>query len=242
IVPGCVDLSLDYAKSGVLFRLYYPTDAQDNDEVNHEKWEPCILDESYLKGLSKVVMLPEYIVRFFNWKGGPMYSPVLYGEKVKVDHKLKCIIFSHGLGSYRSMYSSIYAELASRGYIVASLEHRDESACYTFYYTSEENAKNNVKSNIYYRNIKFGKGHFEERHKQIHIRVDECSRVLDFFLNLNKGIIPHNIMNDVPSSMETPFKLEDLVGKLDTTCITMSGHSFGGATALLTLSKRPELT
>lgn len=53
-----------------------------------------------------------------------MYCPVLYGEKAKVDKKLKCIIFSHGLGSYRSMYSTIYAELASRGYIVASVEHR----------------------------------------------------------------------------------------------------------------------
>lgn len=53
-----------------------------------------------------------------------MYIPVLYGEKVKTDRKLKCLIFSHGLGSYRSMYSTINAELASRGYIVAAVEHR----------------------------------------------------------------------------------------------------------------------
>lgn len=47
-------------------------------------------------------------------------------------------------------------------------------------------------------------------------------------------------MDSVPSSAETKFKLSDLVGKINTDSITMSGHSFGGATALLALSKRPE--
>ncbi|KAI4456551.1 platelet-activating factor acetylhydrolase [Holotrichia oblita] len=186
-------------------------------------------------------MLPEYVVRFIKWKGGPMYIPVLYGEKVKTDRKLKCLIFSHGLGSYRSMYSTINAELASRGYIVAAVEHRDQSACHTFYYSSEENAKNDEKTHIEYRTIKFGKGHFEERYKQVHMRAEECSKILDFLINLNKGIIPQNIMNNVPSSLENNFKLEDLVDRLDIDSITMSGHSFGGATALLTLSQRPEL-
>lgn len=36
------------------------------------------------------------------------------------------------------------------------------------------------------------------------------------------------------------FKLEDLVDKIDTDSITMAGHSFGGATALLAMSKRSE--
>ncbi|KAK9727472.1 hypothetical protein QE152_g19134 [Popillia japonica] len=127
-VPGCMDISLEYSKGGLLFRLYYPTDATDNDELNYPKWQPCVPDDNYLKGLSKVIMLPEYVpkwqpcvpddnylkglskvimlpeyvVRFIKWKGGPMYIPVLYGEKVKTDRKLKCLIFSHGLGSYRS--------------------------------------------------------------------------------------------------------------------------------------------
>lgn len=136
---------------------------------------------------------------------------------------------------------------------------RDESACHTYYFTSKENARNSTRSNLIYRNIKFGKGHLEERVKQVlfsifdsagnlkiyyfqvHFRANECSRILDFFLNLNKGDIPHNVMDDVPNSLDIKFNLKDLVGNLDTDCITMSGHSFGGATALLTLSQRPEL-
>lgn len=76
---------------------------------------------------------------------------------------------------------------------------------------------------------------------QVNHRADECSRMLDVIINLNKGEIPANIMDIVPSKQGNGFKFEDLVGNIDTDNITMIGHSFGGATALLSMSKRPEL-
>lgn len=65
--------------------------------------------------------------------------------------------------------------------------------------------------------------------------------MLDFILNLNAGIVPHNILDDVLGQRKHNFKLSDLVGCLDIDNIIMMGHSFGGATALLTLSRRKEL-
>ena len=47
-------------------------------------------------------------------------QPVLKGYPVAV--------LSHGLGTNRCMYSATSIDLASRGYVVASVEHRDESA------------------------------------------------------------------------------------------------------------------
>lgn len=34
------------------------------------------------------------------------------------------IVYSHGLGSNRTMYSTICCEMASHGFIVAAIEHR----------------------------------------------------------------------------------------------------------------------
>lgn len=62
----------------------------------------------------------------------------------------------------------------------------------------------------------------------------------DLFPGLNSGTHFHNVLDDVPSEMKTQCKLEDFKGKLDLEHLIIMGHSFGGATALNTLSKRKE--
>lgn len=57
---------------------------------------------------------------------------------------------------------------------------------------------------------------------------------------LNEGNIPDNVLNKVPRWREFDFKFEDLKGLLDVDNVTISGHSFGGATSLLAMSKRSE--
>lgn len=53
-------------------------------------------------------------------------------EAVKTDpqlNKFPVIVFSHGLGTSFFTYSGVCCDLASHGYVVAALEHKDGSAC-----------------------------------------------------------------------------------------------------------------
>lgn len=65
-------------------------------------------------------------------------SPAFVEAPVYVDSdqtdqpKYPVVVFSHGLSAHRLLYSGICCDLASHGYVVASVEHKDLSACLSF--------------------------------------------------------------------------------------------------------------
>ncbi|CAH1154660.1 unnamed protein product [Phaedon cochleariae] len=239
-LPGCTDVMLDYDENGLLMRLYYPINDQEKQQSN--KWIPWLQDYHYRDGMAKVLKFPNIFLKAGFWWSDNVHIPVQYGQIPKIpNNKLKCVIVSHGMGGSKFFYSKMCYDLASYGYLVICPEHRDKSASYTYFYKSKEDAQKDNRTTVQFEHYPFGDKHYQKRREQMQIRSKECAKLIDFLKNLNEGIIPHNVLEDVKSYEKTPFKLDDLVGNIDVHDFTIVGHSFGGASALQVTSEREDI-
>ncbi|XP_066993943.2 platelet-activating factor acetylhydrolase isoform X2 [Anabrus simplex] len=166
-VPGCFDLMTDYSPDGCFVRLHYPTSL--SQVKNHSnRWIPWLPHRRYLEGFAYVLNLWTILIKFIIYLfSGKMYIPIVWGEPLqKTDKKLPVIVFSHGLGATRFFYSILCAELASHGFVVAALEHRDSSACTSFYYKSSEDKEKLKPTWIPFKRVPLGPNHYAAREQQ----------------------------------------------------------------------------
>ena len=137
-----------------------------------------------------------------------------YPENEKGTYPL--IVFSHGGISTKTSNESLYNELASHGYIVASIEHTYHSlfaknedgntilidSGYMKELNSEDAKTNPQQSYEYYQ-------------KWMKVRTQDISFVIDYIISQAQGVNEHSI-----------YKL------VDTSKIGVMGHSLGGSAAL----------
>uniref|UniRef100_A0A8C7PF43 Platelet-activating factor acetylhydrolase n=1 Tax=Oncorhynchus mykiss TaxID=8022 RepID=A0A8C7PF43_ONCMY len=218
---GCSDFMMDHTVEGTFFRLYYPCVVSDNAEK--PDWIPC---KGYFYGCYNMLFLVFY--------KGSFKIPAALNGSYKQNGKYPVVIFSHGLGAFRTLYSAICTELASQGFIVASVEHRDESASATYFYHQKpqepEKDENLVEEWMYYRSLKPGESEFPLRNKQVKQRADECIKALDTLIQINAGKNMENVL-------QTEFDWTTLENSMDLCRIAVMGHSFGGATVVEALCK-----
>ncbi|GAB1606632.1 platelet-activating factor acetylhydrolase-like [Argonauta hians] len=181
----------------------------------------------------------------FNWFGGHVLIPVRWMSPVYCDQShttFPVVVFSHGLGGMRTTYSTLCVDLASHGFIVVTVEHRDGSASATYYLTEcslpNEQEGSNVDQNeavgrVFQEEWKLYEQHerddFELRNKQVKIREQECIQALDLLHKLNKGETVCNLLNSDMSP-------DHFKNHLDLSNVCIAGHSFGGATAIMVLA------
>uniref|UniRef100_A0A8C4GXS8 Platelet-activating factor acetylhydrolase n=1 Tax=Dicentrarchus labrax TaxID=13489 RepID=A0A8C4GXS8_DICLA len=209
---------------GSFFRLYYP--CQETEKAEKPDWVPC---REYFNGLADFMKINRALSeRIFNYLFGSFKIPAYLDAPFKSNAKCPVVIFSHGLGAFRTLYSAVCAELASQGFIVASVEHRDQSASATYYFPSARD--NLVKEWMYYRSLHHGESEFPLRNKQVKQRADECILALDKLTEINSGITVQNVL-------QTQFDWTTLENSMDLCRIAAVGHSFGGATVIEALCK-----
>lgn len=170
------------------------------------------------------------------------------------------IMFSHGLGGSRMCYSSVCGELASNGFIVVALEHRDGSGArsYVNIPPSGDLAEGKVLDNTkakksYVVDYIFPKDNAQDtspnnqrgvdhdlRDAQIEMRMAEIMEAYYAMELINSGqgelVLKNNLRKEgnCGSSSKGLDNIDwpDWVGRLRLDKVTAMGHSFGGATTV----------
>lgn len=220
---GCTDMMFGYGNESIFLRLYYPA----QDQGPHDTvWVPNI---EYFWGLSKFLGTPTFVGNILHLLYGSLTAPASWNFPLRTGEKYPLIIFSHGLGAFRTIYSAIGAALASYGFIVATVEHRDGSASATYYFEDQAAAKMENRSWFYLKKIKQEESE-RARKEQVRQRAKECSKALSAILDIEHGNPKENVLG-------LPFDMKQLKDSIDETKIAVMGHSFGGATVFQALSE-----
>ncbi|XP_025953856.2 platelet-activating factor acetylhydrolase 2, cytoplasmic isoform X1 [Dromaius novaehollandiae] len=226
---GCADVMVGRAPQGLFLRLFYPCASRAG--ARRPLWLPR---SEYGGGLA------DFLGRS-RWWCAPLLAAAFGTCRVPASWngpfepgsaRYPLIIFSHGLGAFRTAYSAVCTELASRGFVVAALEHRDGSASATYFCAAAAGTAAQREQWIPYSRVPPGQKEFPFRNEQIHQRADECVRGLRLFEDISRG-------ESVPNVLPGDFDLSVLQDSIDLTRVAVMGHSFGGATAVLATVKEP---
>ncbi|XP_044144956.1 platelet-activating factor acetylhydrolase isoform X2 [Bufo gargarizans] len=232
---GCTDLMSDHTIQGSFLRLFYP--CVDGDEYEEATWIPR---REYYRGLADTLKLNRTIVDFIlSYYFGSVKCPAKLNAPFKSGEKYPLVVFSHGLGAFRTLYSAFCIGLASQGFVVAAVEHRDESASATFYLREHSSADSSEQDDsrepleevwIYNKAPPAGEDEFPLRFEQVQKRTHECLQALDLLLDINAG---KPVNNALPSN----FNWLLLKDSIDVQKVAVAGHSFGAATAIKALGR-----
>ncbi|KAF2231930.1 alpha/beta-hydrolase [Viridothelium virens] len=249
----------------VLFTLYYPSIKASSHPQHHQRhyWIPrpiSLVATGYACFAHISSVLINWIVGLTLWAlAGSTKIPAvvdapIFGSKSFEDSavdlgadimkqdwtsKFPIIIFSHGMAGMRTSYSQYCGELASRGYVVAALEHRDGSGPGTV--IQRQDAKDRKILHIPYEQVKAKDGgrYLAEDFKtdQKAFRSVEVEETIVILRKLYNG---HGLsIAKLNTRDEGATVLADLKNRLDLSNIIIAGHSYGATLAIQTLSSSP---
>ncbi|CAI4227415.1 unnamed protein product [Auanema sp. JU1783] len=241
--------------SGVFMRIYYPNEKEQPEPQAHPLWLPRkeYLEglAGYLKQSSRRLQF------FSNWIVGEKRSSAgwhlpLAGTNKSIPistsmptissktHKIPSsrsfsvtqpnfpvVVFSHGLAGCRHFYSTYCSSLASYGYVVAAIEHRDYSACWTYKLIPDVLSGRAKERAVHMKLLESGDKEFKIRSQQLSKRVSECVKTLHVLEELCMGTLDNQSIMEGNDFDWTQFK-----NRLSLSKTAIAGHSFGGATAM----------
>ena len=139
--------------------------------------------------------------------------------------KQRLVVFSHGLTGTGEENSIFCTSLAKRGYVVASIHHRDGSS------SRVPMPDGNCK---FYHHFPTGENYDpQNRLDQVKVRANEMLDTCDWLLNLNSDNLKEVNENE-------HHVLKDICNHLDKRNVIAAGFSYGSSTSALAATVRPK--
>lgn len=144
---------------------------------------------------------------------------------------LPCVVFTHGMAGMSQSYAHYLGSIASHGYVVAAVEHRDGSGPGTIIHHP-----NDKEEKVWHMKLEDLEANppmteLDLKAAQLNYRDAEISETIKLFAQLNSGDAPVvNLKPDSPRNALPGFK-----NRLNLSAITVAGHSYGATGAMQAL-------
>ncbi|KAH7316824.1 platelet-activating factor acetylhydrolase, isoform II-domain-containing protein [Stachybotrys elegans] len=231
----------------VLFTLYYPISPGEHTSAPPHLWFPrpiSVIAEGYAKLAHINFFFTRPLFTFVLWAlagsitiPGEVDAPLLDSDEHDGSwQRFPVMVFSHGMASRRNDYSNYLGEMASRGRVVAAIEHRDGSCPGTLIKINKQPDR---------KLLSFGEADvFSEppldkdqlQQAALAFRDAEIFQTIKVLKSINDGsgaaIYASNSRNEGSS-------LAGWADRLDFNHLVIGGHSFGATGALQALNGAP---
>ncbi|PHH62823.1 hypothetical protein CDD81_6623 [Ophiocordyceps australis] len=234
----------------VLFTLYYPAAPGAVSSLPQHEWlsRPISLRARGYARFAHVDFAPiRYLFTFALWAfAGAVRIPAAVDvplvpldkeaqEASARNARLPVVVFSHGMASSRTDYSALFGELASRGIVVAALEHRDGSCPGTVIKRANHPD---------YPVVHFAEADLQTpdgkpidtptmKRTQLAFREAEMWQAVRTLRNLDAGLGAAIAANNTRNQGSLAF--DQFKNRLDFDRLIMAGHSYGATGALQAL-------
>ncbi len=203
-------------------RLEWFTNENPNDyrEIMVQIWYPGVNNlnktvEPYMdfinlraKTIAEAGGIPSFLPSHLNMVRTNSYKDITCINK---NTDLPVVVFSHGITGSRHLHQSLFEHISSQGYVVAALDHSFDCNLSVFPDKRIADYRSEITGHPDSVNI---------RNQQINTRGMDIAFILDQLEKIQSGIIKSNLTN-----------------RLDLQNIGIGGHSYGGATAIVSTQR-----
>jgi platelet-activating factor acetylhydrolase len=239
----------------VLFSLFYPSVSEARTSKAHHSWVSDVHQqgEGYARFAGINNAITNHIFSFALWSlvgsttipanvdvplHGTFDAQLQFEAQEPIDSyghsRFPVIVFSHGAASSRTSYTQWCGELASRGFVVAAIEHRDGSGPGSVVSQNDGTSRNVFHISASQLDPQPETADFKTM--QLAMRQAEVEETVNALRQINDGFGKELFQTN---PRDEGMDLMEWKGRLNLNRVVVAGHSYGATLALQALKDAP---